>query len=202
MPIYEGGIHLRRLIREETNKAPIGRVTVDGAGPLAVVRIHTSRPDRVQRGRTEDLVPELERTLKKSVTVEIVPEARAEARQVRIPPNKARRLMDELRGKYADEALAYLQFAPNRGAEYLGKLILSAVANAEEGWGADIGELKISLLKADAGPTIKRIQPRAMGRAYRILRRSSHLTVALQAAERTRRPRGRRRGAAAVTRVD
>jgi len=111
--------------------------------------------------------------------------------------------MNELRGMYVDEALAALQFMPQRAARYISKLIRSAAANAEEGWGADPAELKITLLIADGGPTMKRIQPRAMGRAYRILKRSSHLTVAVTAAEPRPLKGGaqRRRGRASVTRA-
>jgi len=177
-------------------------VLVDSSGELAVVKILTCRPDRVRAGRTEDLVPALERRLNRTVTVEIVPEAQAIARTVRAPVNKARRLMREMRGKRVLEALSLLQFVPNRVAEPLGKLLMSAVANAENGWGADPALLRISLLKADEGMTIKRIRPRAQGRAYRILRRTSHLSLAVQDAEAPpEKTRRRQRGAAEVTRV-
>ena len=196
---FRGGEHLRRVIRAETGKAPFGRVIVEGAGGLAVVKIHTCRPDRVQSGRTDDLISELERALNATVTVEIVPEAHAIAKMVRVPPNKARRVINAIRGKSVPEAWALLQFTPNRVAEPLAKLLRSAVANAEEGWGADAASLKISEVKADAGPSFKRIRPRAQGRVYRILRRTSHLTLYVQEGEPQPQRAGRRRGAAVVT---
>jgi large subunit ribosomal protein L22 len=200
---YLAGLAVKRIIRAGTDKAPFGRVTVQASGPVAVVNVHTVKPDTFQGRRGADLVPELERALKRTVTVEVTPEASAVHKFVRVPPNKARRIMDEVRGKYVDEALAILQFLPNRAARYVSKLIRSAAANAYEGWGGEPHELKVSVLMADPGPTMKRIQPRAMGRAYRILKRSAHLTVAVQAAppRAARGGQARRRGRAAVTRA-
>ena len=177
MPQYEGGPGLRRIVREGTEKAPFKRVTVHSAGQVAVVNVHTVKPDTFNQRRGADLVPELERALNRAVTIEVRPEAQAIHKYIRVPPNKARRVMDAIRGKYVDEALAILRFTPNRAARYIEKLIRSAAANAFEGWGGEPNELKITVLKADSGPTMKRIQPRAMGRAYRILKRSSHITV-------------------------
>jgi large subunit ribosomal protein L22 len=203
MPEYTGGPALRKIVRRGTEKAPFGRLTVQASGPVAVVNVHTVKPDTFTARRGADLVPELERSLRRSVTVEVIPEAKAVHKYVRLSPTKARRVMDEVRGKYVDEALATLQFIPNRAARYVSKLIRSAAANAFEGWGAEPGELKVTLLQADPGPTMKRIQPRAMGRAYRVLKRSSHLSAAVTAAA-PRVLRGgaaRRRGRAAVTRA-
>jgi large subunit ribosomal protein L22 len=200
---YTGGPGLRKIVRRGTDKAAFGRLTIEASGQVAVVNVHTVKPDTFQQRRGADLIPELERSLKRSVTIQVKPEANAVHKFVRVPPNKARRVMDEVRGKYVDEALAILQFLPNRAAKYLSKLIRSAAANAFEGWGAEPHELKVVLLHADPGPTMKRIQPRAMGRAYRILKRSAHLSVAVQAA--TPRPlkagAARRRGQATVTRA-
>ena len=94
MPQFRGGEQLRRLIRAETGKAPFGRVSVEGAGGLAVVKIHTCRPDRVQSGRTDDLISELERALNATVTVEIVPEAHAIAKMVRVPKEMVKNLQE------------------------------------------------------------------------------------------------------------
>ena len=165
------------------------------------MNVHTVKPDQFQARRGADLVPELERALKKTVTVDVTPEAHAVHKFVRVSPTKARRVMNELRGKYVDEALAILQFVPNRAARYIHKLIRSAAANAHEGWGAEPHELKVTLLHADGGPTFKRIRPRAMGRAYRILKRTSHLRVAVTAAEPKARSNQRPRGRASVTRA-
>jgi large subunit ribosomal protein L22 len=204
MPQYLGGPNLRKIVRNTTEKAPFKRVSVETSGPVTVVRVHTVKPDTFETRRGADLVPQLEKALrKKGVTVEATPEAQAIHKWVRVSPTKARRIMDEIRGRYVDEALAILQFMPNRAAYYVRKLVKSAAANAFEGWGADPSELKVAWITADPGPTMKRIQPRAMGRAYRILKRSAHLTVAVQAAE-PRVLRGgaaRRRGRAAVTRA-
>jgi len=202
MPEYLGGTNLRRIVRRETDKAPFGRVSVVTSGPMAVVRVHTVRPERVDSHRSADLVPELERVLDRTVTVDTVPEASAYHKYVRLSATKARRVMDEVRGRYVDEALAILQFMPNKAARLVSKLIRSAAANAFEGFGADPAELKVCLLTADVGPTQKRIKPRAMGRAYRILKRTAHLTAAVTVAPpRPVKTGSRRRGAAKVTRA-
>jgi large subunit ribosomal protein L22 len=202
MPEYLAGPGLRKTIRRGTEKAPFGRVKVQTSGQVAVVNVHTVKPDTFNQRRGADLVPDLERSLNRSVTIEVTPEAHAMHKYVRVSPTKARRVMDEVRGMYVDEALAILRFTPNRAARYVEKLIRSAAANAFEGWGAEPGELKVTVLMADAGPTQKRIQPRAMGRAYRILKRSSHLSAAVTAAEPRPLKTGRqRRGRAAVTRA-
>src|SRR5688572_29868950 len=136
MPEYTGGPGLRKIIRRGANKAPFGRITVQAAGPVAVVNVYTVRPDAFQSRRGADLVPELEKALNRSVTVDVKPEAHAVHKFVRVSPTKARRVGDEIRGKYVDEALAILQFMPNRAARHLEKLVRSAAANAFEGWGA------------------------------------------------------------------
>jgi large subunit ribosomal protein L22 len=125
-------------------------------------------------------------------------EARAIAKYVRIAPRKVRRVVDLVRGKYVDEALALLKFVPNRAAKQVGKVVASAAANAENNLGADRETLKVSLAMVDQGPTMKRIQPRAMGRAYRILKRTSHITI--HVAE-TEAPQRRARRGAQVRRV-
>jgi large subunit ribosomal protein L22 len=121
-------------------------------------------------------------------------EARAIARYVRIAPRKVRRVVDLVRGKYVDEALALLKFLPQRAAKQVGKVVASATANAENNLGADRDLLRISLALVDQGPSMKRIRPRAMGRAYRIVKRTSHITVVVSEAEEPRRTRRPRRG--------
>ena len=106
-------------------------------------------------------------------------ETRAVAKFVRVSPQKVRLIMDEVRGKKVEEALNKLTFTPNKGAGILKKLIDSAVANAEQNSGANVDKLYVAKIFADEGPTLKRFRPRAMGRATRILKRSSHLTVIL-----------------------
>jgi ribosomal protein L22/ribosomal protein S19 len=113
---------------------------------------------------------------------EEVMEARAVARYVRISPQKAGLIMDEVRGKKVEEALRLLSFSPKKGARLLKKLIDSAVANAGANKEIDVDTLFIKRLYADQGPVMKRFRPRAMGRATRIRKRTSHLTVILDEA--------------------
>jgi len=87
--------------------------------------------------------------------------------------------MDQVRGEKVEDAMNMLAFAPQKGAKILTKLLKSAVANAEQGSDVDVDNLYIHRIFADEGPTLKRFRPRAMGRATRILKRSSHLTVIL-----------------------
>jgi large subunit ribosomal protein L22 len=132
-------------------------------------------------------------------------QARAVAKFVRVPPRKARLVMDEIRGKYALEALAFLRFIPNRAAGYISKVLASAVANAENNHELDPQRLKLVEARVDEGPRMKRMQPRAQGRAFRILKRMSHLTVVVQEVEpkprKPRKPAGTRAQAARAARA-
>lgn len=101
-------------------------------------------------------------------------EARAQARYVRVTPMKARRVIDLIRGMKADDAQAMLRFAPQAASEPVGKALASAVANAANNHGMDAKELTISEAFVDEGPTMKRIRPRAQGRAFRILKPICH----------------------------
>ena len=109
-------------------------------------------------------------------------EATAKLRSVRITPQKARRVVDLIRGKSAEEALALMKFAPQAAALPVNKLIASAVANARQKADAanvrfDEGDLIISAAFVDEGATMKRFMPRAQGRSAQILKRTSHITV-------------------------
>ena len=106
-------------------------------------------------------------------------ETTATLRYARISPQKARLVADQIRGMQVEPALQTLQFSSKKGASILKKLLESAIANAEHNDGADIDELKVSTVFVDEGPTYKRIQARAKGRANRILKRTSHITVAV-----------------------
>ena len=106
-------------------------------------------------------------------------EVRAIAKYIRVSPRKIRLLVRELKGRKVEEALALLAFAPQKGAPILKKLIDSAVANASIHPEIDVDKLIIKEIVADEGPMLKRFRPRAMGRAARIRRRTSHLTVVL-----------------------
>ena len=97
----------------------------------------------------------------------------------RISDRKARIVLEQIKGKGVAQAAAILQFNPRYGADLVGKVLKSAVANAEENQGIDAAELYVQEVFADQGPTLKRIQPRAKGRAYRINKRTSHITVIL-----------------------
>jgi len=106
-------------------------------------------------------------------------EAKAHARQIRISPQKARLVADLVRGKDVETAINTLRFMPKKGARILRKVIESAVANASQNDAIDVDTLYIKKLYVDGGPMLKRIMPRAQGRANRILKRSSHITVVL-----------------------
>lgn len=115
-------------------------------------------------------------------------ESTARVRQIRITPQKARRVVDLVRGKNAQEALAILKFAPQAAAEPVFKLVASAIANARvkadaENLRLNEDELVIARAFVDEGTTLKRFRPRAQGRAFRINKRTSHITVVLQTAD-------------------
>lgn len=107
-------------------------------------------------------------------------ESKAILRYARITPRKARRVIDIIRGKMASDALISLRYMPYRGARNIEKLLRSAMANAEQkGSHVDIDRLKIKSAYVDQGPVMKRIEPRAMGRANVIKKRTSHITIIL-----------------------
>lgn len=104
-------------------------------------------------------------------------ESFAKLRFARISPQKARLVADEVRGLPVERALETLQFSTKKAAHIVRKVLESAVANAEHNEGADIDELKVSTIMVDEGPVMKRMKPRARGRADRIFRRTSHVTI-------------------------
>jgi large subunit ribosomal protein L22 len=108
------------------------------------------------------------------------PGAFASARFVRITPMKARRVVDMVRGQDVQDALDLLQFAPQAAAETVRKVLASAVANATGTEGLDAGTLVVSKAMVDEGPTMKRWRARAQGRASRINKRTSHITLVVQ----------------------
>ena len=107
----------------------------------------------------------------------------AVARFVRVTPMKARRVVDLVRGVPVDEALATLRFAPQAASETVYKVLESAVSNATTGEGLERADLVVSKAMVDEGPTMKRFRPRAQGRASRILKRTSHITLVVQPAD-------------------
>ncbi len=112
------------------------------------------------------------------------PSATAKARFVRVSASKARRVIDLVRGKPVAEALDILRWAPQQASEPVAKAIASAAANAQNNDGLDPSTLVVAALTADEGPTAKRIRPRAQGRAFRIRRRTSHITVVVESRPR------------------
>jgi large subunit ribosomal protein L22 len=115
----------------------------------------------------------------------------ARATNVRVTPMKARRVIELIRNKPADEALALLKFAPQAASEPIAKVLASAVANAEHNFQLDPETLIVSRAYVDEGPTMKRFRPRAQGRAYRIRKRTSHITIELESIQ-TQSQRGRK----------
>ena len=106
-------------------------------------------------------------------------EAKARARFIRISPQKARLVADMIRGKHVEEAVTTLRFTPKKGARILRKVLESAIANASQDDAIDVDNLFVKTIFVDGGPMLKRIRPRAMGRATKILKRTSHITIVL-----------------------
>lgn len=104
-------------------------------------------------------------------------QAKAIAKNIRISPRKVRQVVNLIRGKKVADALAILQFTPKGSTEPVTKVLKSAVANAEHNLDMNADDLIVAEIFVDQGPTLKRIKPRAMGRADRIMKRSSHITV-------------------------
>src|SRR5699024_3507965 len=137
-------------------------------------------------------------------------EAKAKARYLRVTPRKARRVIDLIRGQQATEALAVLKFAEQSASDPIYKLVASGVANArvradEEGVAFDENELVISEAFVDEGPTMKRFRPRAQGRAFRIDKRTSHVTLVLASGDdlpQRKRRKGNREWARRSIRTD
>ncbi|MCX7793933.1 MAG: 50S ribosomal protein L22 [Thermodesulfovibrionales bacterium] len=112
-------------------------------------------------------------------------EVKAIARYIRVTPRKARRVLDLIRGKRAGEAVVALRFMPYRAARYVEKVLKSAMANAlQKSPNLDVDSLRISHAVADQGPVMKRIEPRAMGRANIIRKKTCHITIVLASKEK------------------
>jgi large subunit ribosomal protein L22 len=127
-------------------------------------------------------------------TVDEVRTAYARATYVRVTPMKARRVIELIRNLPARQAQSVLQFAPQAAAEQVGKVLASAIANAEHNNGLDPETLFVSAAFVDEGPTLKRFRPRAQGRAYRINKRTSHITIEVESVEDRSTGRGRKQG--------
>jgi len=101
----------------------------------------------------------------------------AKLKHARLSAQKGRLVADQVRGRRVEEALSILQFSDKKGAVIIKKVLESAIANAENNEGADIDELRVAAITVDEGPSMKRIRARAKGRAARILKRTSHITL-------------------------
>ena len=107
-------------------------------------------------------------------------QAKSVAKYIRIAPRKVRVVMDLIRGKNVGEAFAILKYTPKVGSEVIEKVLKSAVANAEHNYDMNADKLYVSEAFVDQGPTMKRIHPRSRGQAFKILKRSSHVTVVVK----------------------
>lgn len=110
-------------------------------------------------------------------------EVKAVGKYMRVQPRKVRIIADEIRGKNAAQAAQILRFHPSKSAKFLRKILISAMANASENNNLSVEALKVSRITVDEGPRLKRIQARAMGRAFRIVKKTSHITVVVEEAE-------------------
>jgi large subunit ribosomal protein L22 len=119
-------------------------------------------------------------------------DVRASARYVRVAPNKARQIVGHIRGLDVEQARNVLLLEPKGAGRYVRKVLESAIANAENNHDLDPDDLVVTSAVVDEGPTLKRFQPRAMGRAYRIRKRTSHITIIL-GTSRSLVPRNTRR---------
>ena len=135
-------------------------------------------------------------TMTTAATTPEFPTVTAKARFVRVSASKARRVINLVRGKSVEEALDILRWAPQAASEPVAKVIASAAANAQNNSGLDPRTLVVASVYADEGPTAKRIRPRAQGRASRIRKRTSHITVIVE----SRPPRDQRAGQSARSR--
>ncbi len=107
----------------------------------------------------------------------------ATLKHTHLSPQKLRLVADQIRGLTVDRAINLLAFSNKKGADILKKVLESAIANAENNDGADIDELRVSAIQVNQGPTMKRLRPRARGRADRIIKRTSHVTVTVSEPE-------------------
>ena len=110
-------------------------------------------------------------------------EAKAKATYVRISPRKVQIVLDLIRNQPAEKAVAILQYTPKAACEPVAKVLKSAMANAENNFNMDVSRLYVAQAHVAPGPILKRIQPRAQGRAYRINKRTSHITLVLREME-------------------
>jgi large subunit ribosomal protein L22 len=190
----------------ELRHTPISRVKVEKIKETngVKVEIYSSRPELIKAEANDIQQSIQDQGDGRDVNVKVIGEARAVAKFIRMSPRKCRLVIDAIKGKRVSDAIDILRFVPNYAAEPILKLLRSAAANALIGWGADPTELRVHNYIADGGPILKRIRARAQGRAYRILKRTTHLTVVLletEAPKLKRRIQNTKKAAKAVAPV-
>jgi large subunit ribosomal protein L22 len=176
-PQYEKALVRQVLHTASFRRLPVRRHDVGGKGKQRIITLFTVKPTSFPEDTKARLTEALAAKFGKEITLDIVAEAFAKAKMVRRTPMKVRHVMQLIRGKRVSEALAILQFTPNFAAKDIYKVVKSAAANAETGWGAGPGELVISECHADCAGRMKRFRPGPMGRARPILKLLSHISV-------------------------
>ena len=167
-----------RLEQERAEQEASAGADPDAAAPAdATAEESAPAPRRRRRGSGEMPAPRGRGASRPSAGAPV--EVRAKARYVRCAPRKARLVIDHIRGKDVDAARAILENTPRAAARDVLKLLDSAIANAENNHELVAGDLRVGRVFVDEGPTLKRYRPRALGRATRIRKRTSHMTIAL-----------------------
>jgi large subunit ribosomal protein L22 len=195
---------VRDFVRKRVSGERIWRVGVSlTPNALKVTLITPDKPEKLTDERDKGRAPvveKFERELKsafgRETIIEVVQASSAVARYIRISPRKCRFVVDAIRNKPVQDALAILQFVPNSAAKTVSKLIKSAIANAENNHRMNADVLEVIHVHVDDGPTLKRISPRSMGRAYHIMKRTSHITVGVAESEKEAKVAKRAKGVA------
>lgn len=195
---------IRDYMRRHLSGERVWRIGIRITTDTVSIKVYTpEKPERLNaprdKGRAaviEGLDAKLTAALGRKVTVEVVQSPAATAKNIRISARKCRFVVDAIRGKSVQEALAILQFVPNSAAPTVKKLLRSAIANAENNHRMDSERLEIAHVQVDEGPTLKRISPRSMGRAYRIMKRTSHITIGLAESDKVSKAAERGKGVA------
>ena len=178
---------------DEKKKATKKADAAKAAGEKAVAKKAAAKKDAAKAKATKaKAAPKAKKAAKQAVKTATKKESakpvgpivvRASSRYVRVAPRKARLVADQVRGLHIDRARALLQFSPRGAARDIGKLIESAASNAENNHDLVADEMRIVEITVDEGPTLRRYRPRALGRATRINKRTSHIAVALSPEE-------------------
>lgn len=178
-PQYEKARVRETLTASAFKSLPVRRHEISGNRKERTVTMFTVKPTAFTEDLRTRLAQALSKALDKEVTLKVVPEAVAVAKNVRRTPLKVRHVLQLVRGKNVQQAMDLLSLTPNFAAADILKVVRSAAANANQGWGADPHELEIVECYADRGAVMKRFRPGPMGRARPILKPLSHITVVL-----------------------